>query len=64
MQVWVVPEVREGKIYWRADSDSALTKACALCRAFVCAVAWLLYHSSPPVGVWQHGQYGQHSASS
>ena len=26
-QVWVVPEVREGKVYWRADSDSALTKA-------------------------------------
>ena len=27
LQVWVVPEVREGKVYWRADSDSALTKA-------------------------------------
>ena len=27
-QVWVRPEVRDGKIYWQADSDSALTKAC------------------------------------
>lgn len=27
MQVWVVPELRaDGKIYWRADSDSQLTK--------------------------------------
>ena len=27
MQVWVVPELREdGHIYWRADSDSQLTK--------------------------------------
>ncbi|EFJ47442.1 cysteine desulfuration protein [Volvox carteri f. nagariensis] len=27
-QVWVVPELRsDGKIYWRADSDSQLTKA-------------------------------------
>ncbi|PNH10424.1 SufE-like protein, chloroplastic [Tetrabaena socialis] len=28
--VWVVPELREdGKVYWRADSDSALTKGLA-----------------------------------
>ena len=27
MQVWVQPEVREGKLFWQADSDSALTKA-------------------------------------
>ena len=26
LQVWVKPQVREGKIYWLADSDSALTK--------------------------------------
>ena len=25
-QVWVVAEVREGKVYWRADADSLLTK--------------------------------------
>jgi len=25
-QVWVKPQVRDGKIYWLADSDSALTK--------------------------------------
>lgn len=25
-QVWVVPEVKDGKVYWKADSDSALTK--------------------------------------
>jgi sulfur transfer protein SufE len=29
-QVWVVPELREdGRIYWRADSDSQLTKGLA-----------------------------------
>lgn len=29
-QVWVVPEVKEdGKVYWRADSDSQLTKGLA-----------------------------------
>jgi len=43
VQVWVVPEVREGKIYWRADSDSALTKAGALCLAAPGAMACLLY---------------------
>ena len=26
LQVWVKPQVRDGKIYWLADSDSALTK--------------------------------------
>lgn len=27
LQVWVVPELRaDGKVYWRADSDSQLTK--------------------------------------
>lgn len=27
LQVWVVPEMRaDGLIYWRADSDSQLTK--------------------------------------
>ena len=26
LQVWVKPEVRDGKVYWLADSDSALTK--------------------------------------
>ena len=30
LQVWVVPEVRDdGKVYWRADSDSQLTKGLA-----------------------------------
>jgi len=31
-QVWVVPELREedgGRVYWRADSDSQLTKGLA-----------------------------------
>ena len=28
-QVWVVPDVRDGKIYWRADSDAQLTKGLA-----------------------------------
>ncbi|KAK9828876.1 hypothetical protein WJX72_002518 [[Myrmecia] bisecta] len=28
-QVWVVPEVRDGKVYWTADSDSQLTKGLA-----------------------------------
>ncbi|CAL5221620.1 g3842 [Coccomyxa viridis] len=28
-QVWVKPQVRDGKIYWLADSDSALTKGLA-----------------------------------
>ncbi|CAK0780542.1 hypothetical protein CVIRNUC_005087 [Coccomyxa viridis] len=28
-QVWVKPEVRDGKVYWLADSDSALTKGLA-----------------------------------
>lgn len=29
-QVWVVPELRaDGRIYWRADSDSQLTKGLA-----------------------------------
>lgn len=27
--MWVVPEVREGRIYWRADSDAQLTKGLA-----------------------------------
>ena len=26
LQVWVKPQVRDGKVYWLADSDSALTK--------------------------------------
>lgn len=31
MQVWVKPELKEdGKLYWRADSDSQLTKVCGL----------------------------------
>lgn len=25
-QVWVVAELRDGKLYWKADSDSQLTK--------------------------------------
>ena len=33
LQVWVKPEVRDGKVYWLADSDSALTKVLQLCRA-------------------------------
>jgi BolA-like protein 1 len=28
-QVWVIPEVREGKMYWKADSDAQLTKGLA-----------------------------------
>ena len=28
-QVWVVPEVREGKMFWKADSDAQLTKGLA-----------------------------------
>lgn len=27
LQVWVVPTVKEGKVFWQADSDSMLTKA-------------------------------------
>ncbi len=49
LQVWVKPQVREGKIYWLADSDSALTKVMlwvlhlllntpAVCVPAVCAV--------------------------
>jgi hypothetical protein len=26
-QVWVVPTLRDGKVYFQADSDSQLTKA-------------------------------------
>lgn len=26
LQVWVKPQVKDGKVYWLADSDSALTK--------------------------------------
>ena len=29
VQVWVHPRVEDSKIYWEADSDSALTKVCA-----------------------------------
>ncbi|BDA43403.1 probable BolA-like protein 1 at C-terminar half [Coccomyxa sp. Obi] len=28
-QVWVKPELRDGKVYWKADSDSVLTKGLA-----------------------------------
>lgn len=28
-QVWVIPEVLEGKMYWKADSDAQLTKGLA-----------------------------------
>ncbi|CAL8468621.1 g8161 [Coccomyxa elongata] len=28
-QVWVKPELRDGKVYWQADSDSVLTKGLA-----------------------------------
>lgn len=28
-QVWVVPEVQQGKMYWKADSDAQLTKGLA-----------------------------------
>eukprot|EP00892_Ulva_mutabilis_P007323 jgi/Ulvmu1/4963/UM207_0007.1 len=28
-QVWVIPEVQEGKMYWKADSDAQLTKGLA-----------------------------------
>lgn len=30
VQVWVHPRVEDGKIFWEADSDSALTKVCCL----------------------------------
>lgn len=26
IQVWVVPDLKDGKISWKADSDSLLTK--------------------------------------
>lgn len=28
-QVWVIPEVTQGKMYWKADSDAQLTKGLA-----------------------------------
>lgn len=28
-QVWVIPQVQEGKMYWKADSDAQLTKGLA-----------------------------------
>jgi BolA-like protein 1 len=28
-QVWVIPELRNGKMYWTADSDAQLTKGLA-----------------------------------
>jgi hypothetical protein len=30
-QVWVVGELQDGKLKWRADSDSQLTKVCTCC---------------------------------
>ena len=35
LQVWVKPQVRDGKIYWLADSDSALTKVLRCCSCKV-----------------------------
>ena len=40
MQVWVKPELRDGKLYWQADSDSALTKA---------SIPAVLFLAAPPL---------------
>ena len=31
MKVWVKPEIKDGKVFWTADSDSQLTKVPMIC---------------------------------
>lgn len=48
-QVWVKPDVRDGKLYWKADSDSVLTKVRASSGQLECCTEQSTRHSITPL---------------
>ena len=49
-QVWVTAQLEDGKLHWRADSDSQLTKVRACWQHPHCTIP--LFWSSMPVIGW------------